>query len=75
MTLMWMRRLVAEPMSREDLHTPGRSTPLRSPQSRMVALEGTGDAQQQGHAEVMILDDERQIVDLVIWGWSSQITE
>jgi anti-sigma-K factor RskA len=33
-----------------------------SPQSRMVALEGTGDAPQQGHAEVMILDDDRAVL-------------
>jgi anti-sigma-K factor RskA len=33
-----------------------------SPQSRMVALEGTGDAQQQGHAEVMILEDDRAVL-------------
>ena len=34
----------------------------QSPQSRMVALEGTGDAPQQGHAEVMILDDDRAVL-------------
>ncbi len=33
-----------------------------SPQSRMVALEGTGGAPQQGHAEVMILDDDRAVL-------------
>ena len=33
-----------------------------SPQSRMVALEGTGDAPQQGHAEVMILEDDRAVL-------------
>ncbi|HEX2181724.1 MAG TPA: anti-sigma factor [Rubrobacteraceae bacterium] len=33
-----------------------------TPQSRMVALEGTGDAPQQGHAEVMILDDDRAVL-------------
>ena len=33
-----------------------------TPQSRMVALKGTGDAPQQGHAEVMILDDDRAVL-------------
>lgn len=33
-----------------------------SPQSRLVALEGTGDAPQQGHAEVMILEDDRAVL-------------
>jgi anti-sigma-K factor RskA len=41
----------------------GRVASLQeSPQSRMVALEGTGDAPQQGHAEVMILDDDRAVL-------------
>ena len=50
-----------ELLSLQDLQ--GRVANLQeTPQSRMVALEGTGDAPQQGHAEVMILEDDRAVL-------------